>query len=269
MKNSSRMPGSPAARALRLPHAHHTGRAFIGTSGYVYRHWRGRFYPADLAVRGWLPFYAARFHTVELNSTFYRLPERRTFRAWRESVPERFVFAVKASRFMTHVKRLRAPAAPLARLLRRVRALDTALGPLLFQLPERFHFDAGRLDLLLRALARQRFVPRIRAVLEVRHASWLTGAALERLERSGVALCCSDWTECPVAGPLTAPFVYLRRHGAGRRYGGSYPEDALRRDADDIRAWLASGRDVYVYFNNDENAYAARDAARLIELVEH
>lgn len=243
------------------------GRLRVGTSGYVYPHWRERFYPPSLPARRWLEHYAASFDTVELNSTFYRLPRPRAFEQWRASVPEGFVFAVKASRFMTHVRRLRAPAAPLARLLRRARRLGPALGPVLFQLPGRFHHDPRRLEHLLRALDRQRLAPGLRAVLEVRHESWLAPAVLARLERASVALCLADWSELPVRDVVTADFVSVRRHGAGVRYGGRYAGASLAADARRIRAWLDGGRDVYVYFNNDQRAHAVRDALRLRALV--
>jgi uncharacterized protein YecE (DUF72 family) len=242
-------------------------RVLVGTSGYVYRHWRGRFYPLDLPARGWLGFYAAHFPTVELNSPFYRLPAAETFAAWRAAVPPDFVFAVKASRFLTHIRRLRDADEPVQRLLERARHLGPALGPVLFQLPGRFHADLDRLDGLLRALEAQRIVPGLRAVLEVRHPSWLGAPVLQRLRDAGVALCLGDWRELPVRDLLTAPFVYVRRHGAGRRYGGRYPDAALAEDAADIRRWVRGGRDVYVYFNNDERAHAVAGARRLAALA--
>lgn len=243
------------------------GRLFIGTSGYVYPHWRGLFYPEGLPQRRWLPFYAERFTTVELNNPFYRLPEAETFRAWREAVPKGFVFAVKASRFITHIKKLKDPEEPLETFLERARALKDALGPVLFQLSGNFRADLARLDGFLKALTRQRLVKGLRAVLEVRHPSWLEREVTDRLRKAGVALCLADWPELPVTGPVTADFVYLRRHGTGVRYGGSYPTTLLKADARQIRSWLRQGRDVYVYFNNDEAAFAVQDAQRLIELV--
>jgi len=240
-------------------------RWLVGTSGYVYRDWRRRFYPAALAARGWLPYYAATFDTVELNSPFYRLPRAATFRAWASAVPPGFVFAVKASRFLTHVKRLKAPGAPISLFLRRARGLGDALGPVLIQLPATYHVRLDRLDGLLRVLARR---PQIRWVLEVRHASWLIDAVFDRLTRANVALCLHDWREQPVTGPLTADFVYVRRHGTRRRYGGSYREAMLAADADRIDAWTRGGRDVYVYFNNDGRAAAVRNARRLTELLQ-
>ena len=240
------------------------GTAFVGTSGYVYGDWRGRFYPARLPAASWLAFYARRFATVELNRPFYRLPPRATFVAWRRAAPPGFVFAVKASRFLTHMKKLKDPAEPLARLLAAARGLGPALGPVLFQLPAHFHADVPRLEAFLAALRRQRRVPGLRAVLEVRDPSWLEPAVLARLEAAGVALCLADWRAVPVTGPLTADFVYVRRHGPP---GGSYSEAALRADARAVRAWLRDGRDVYVYFNNDGRAAAVRNSLRLSELL--
>jgi uncharacterized protein YecE (DUF72 family) len=243
------------------------GRLFLGTSGYVYPHWRRRFYPVGLPPRQWLPFYAEHFASVELNSPFYRLPEKAAFRAWRASVPADFVFAVKASRYLTHLKRLREPAPPLDRLLRRLRPLGPTLGPVLFQLPAQFHADVRRLRGLLNALDRQRHLPGLRAVLEVRHPSWLGPAVFDLLRKAGVALCLHDSRQQPVRGPTTADFVYIRRHGTSARYRGSYPPAALKADARRIRRWLADGRDAYVYFNNDGGGAAIRDARRLAALV--
>lgn len=242
----------------------HPGRVLIGTSGYVYKDWRRRFYPRELPAREWLPFYAASFRTVELNSPFYRLPRAATFRAWAAAVPAEFVFAVKASRFLTHIKRLREPGPPLTLLLGRAKRLGDARGPILFQLPERFHLNLERLDTFLAALARRKVRG---AVLEVRHASWLIDPVFARLAAANVALCLHDWKTQPVTGPVTADFVYVRRHGTRRRYGGSYDERMLREDAARVGSWAAEGRDVYVYFNNDGRAAAVRNARRLAHLV--
>ncbi len=242
------------------------GRVLIGTSGYVYGDWRGRFYPRTLPARDWLPFFASRFPTVELNSPFYRLPTAAVFRSWHHAVPRGFVFAVKTSRYLTHVKRLRDPAAPLRLFLSRARALGAELGPVLVQLPHMFHLNLERLDSLLAAVRRQRLVKRLRVALEVRHDSWLVPEVFERLRAANVALCLADWRDVPVTAPVTADFVYVRRHGYGRI--GSYPLRRLRADAAAIRGWRDAGRDVFVYFNNDWKAFAARNAARLATLVD-
>jgi uncharacterized protein YecE (DUF72 family) len=244
-----------------------SGRLRLGTSGYAYPHWRRVFYPVTLPARAWLPFYACHFDTVELNNPFYRLPAKAAFRGWRAAVPEDFVFAVKASRYLTHVRRLKSPRAPLDRLLRRVRPLGAALGPLLFQLPPQLRADPGRLATFLRALERQPHVRRSRVALEVRHASWLVPEIFDLLRKAGVALCLHDARAQPVTGPITTDFVYVRRHGPRAAYGGSYTDAALSADAGRIRAWLADGLDVYVYFNNDTGGAAIRDARRLRALL--
>ena len=243
------------------------GRLFVGTSGYVYPHWRGRFYPPGLPAREWLAFYARHFDTVELNNPFYRLPAKASFRTWRQSVPTQFVFSVKASRYLTHLKRLKAPRAPLDRLLRRVQPLGPTLGPVLFQLPPNFHADIPRLRAFLAALGRQPHVAGLRTALEVRHSSWLVADTFDLLHKAGVALCFHDARLHPVTAPVTAGFVYLRRHGTSGRYGGSYPEAGLRADARQIRRWLAHGLDVYAYFNNDRGGAAVRNARCLHGLL--
>jgi uncharacterized protein YecE (DUF72 family) len=243
------------------------GRAFIGTSGYVYAHWRRRWYPVDLPARDWLPFYARHFDTVELNNPFYRLPDARVFAAWRQVVPPGFTFAVKASRYLTHMRKLTDPADPLRRLLTRARRLGDTLGPVLFQLPGNFGANLPRVDRFLATLDRQRWVQHLRAVLEVRHPSWLEPAVFDRLREANVALCLADWRECPVRDVVTADFVYVRRHGWGRRYGGLYRERHLTADAADVARWRRQGLDVYVYFNNDGEGAAVKNALRLQELT--
>jgi uncharacterized protein YecE (DUF72 family) len=242
------------------------GRVRIGTSGYVYPHWRGTFYPRGLSPARWLDCYARHFDTVELNNPFYRLPTRASFAAWRRAAPAGFVFAVKASRYLTHMKRLKAVGAPLRRFLGRASALEGALGPVLLQLPPQFHANRDRLERLVGLLERQRVVAGLRVALEVRHPSWLTGDIFARLERAGICLCFHDARALPVHAPLTADFVYLRRHGAAG-HGGSYDGRALAADARAVRAWRRQGRDVYVYFNNDARGFAVRNALRLRGLL--
>jgi uncharacterized protein YecE (DUF72 family) len=243
------------------------GRLWIGTSGYVYQHWRGTVYPARVPARDWLAFYAGLFDTVELNNPFYRLPSRAAFAAWRVAVPAGVLFAVKASRYMTHLRRLREPRAPLDRLLRRVRPLGPTLGPVLFQLPPQLHADLPRLATFLRTLGRQPHVRGLRSALEVRHPSWLGPEMMDLLRKAGVALCLHDSRALEVTGPVTAEFVYLRRHGWPGRRHGAYPASALRADGRRIRRWLAEGLDVYVYFNNDGGGAAVRDALHLRRLL--
>ena len=237
---------------------------WIGTSGWQYRHWRDRLYERGLPTGRWFDRYAEAFETVELNVTFYRQPRPAVFEGWARRAPDGFLFAVKASRFLTHIKRLREPGPPLTLFLARAKGLGRTRGPILFQLPERFHLSLERLDGFLSALARRKIRD---AVLEVRHVSWLIEPVFERLANANVALCLHDWKLQPVTGPVTAGFVYVRRHGTRRRYGGSYTEGMLRQDAARVEAWAAEGKDVFVYYNNDGRAAAVRNARRLTELV--
>jgi uncharacterized protein YecE (DUF72 family) len=198
---------------------------------------------------------------VELNNPFYRLPEASTFRRWRETVPPDFCFAVKASRLITHLKRLRDPEEPLALFLERAGQLGPALGPVLFQLPPAFHADPGRLTAFLRALPRGH-----RWTIEFRHPSWQQAAIYQLLAHRKVALC------VPVGGRIqpelvtTAEFAYLRMH-AGAGPGGGFTDDQLRAWAGRVRGLRRAGKDVYVYFNNDWEGHAVRDAARLRALL--
>ena len=239
------------------------GRVRIGTSGWVYKHWRGRFYPEDLPSARWLEFYAARFDTVELNNPFYRQPSLAQFERWRRAVPAGFAYAVKLNRFITHIKRLDVDAATVARSYDTVAGLGPALAAILVQLPPGSKFDRERLDHFMRAVARRRR----RHALEPRDASWLTDDALAALRAHGVALCITDTPRWPSRVAVTAGFIYLRFHGPGRLYASAYDDDQLRGWAARIRAWRDEGRDVLAYFNNDERAYAPRDALRLRELV--
>jgi uncharacterized protein YecE (DUF72 family) len=236
------------------------GELRVGTSGYQYRHWRGSFYPGHLPVDRWFAYYAARFDTVEIDATFYGLPEAGVFDAWREQAPPGFRYALKYSRYATHWKHLASPEEALERFLERAERLRARLGPILVQLPPRWHADAARLDAFLRAAPR-----RHRYAVELRDASWLCEQVYAVLRRRGAALVIHDLLERH-PDLLTADFAYLRFHG--HRYGGSYPHQALAAQARRIRRWLRTGRDVYVYFNNDRGGHAPRNAADLRRYVE-
>jgi uncharacterized protein YecE (DUF72 family) len=238
------------------------GKIWIGTSGYVYRHWRkGVFYPAGLRAREELAFYATHFPTVELNNPFYRLPTAEMFQRWRDATPPGFQFAVKASRYITHVKRLRDVKAALALFLERAVELGPKLGPLLFQLPPNQPADIPRLSDFLALLPAH-----LHWVLEFRHPSWHTRQVYQLLSQHGVALC------IPVGGGLhpdritTAPFTYVRMH-RGQEPGGGFTAGELRSWASQTRALSEAGKHVYVYFNNDWEGYAVRDAATLQKLL--
>jgi len=235
----------------------------IGTSGWVYRHWRERFYPKGLPQTRWLEYYSERFDTVELNNPFYRQPARATFERWRRAAPETFVYAVKLNRYLTHMKRLDVDRAMIARSYDTMAGLGPKAAVVLVQLPARFRFDAERLARFFAAVAPRRK----RHALEPRDASWLTDEAITVLRERRVALCVIDTPRWPTRGAVTADFVYLRFHGQTRLYAGSYDEAALRDWAERIRSWRDQGLDVFAYFNNDEGGHAPRDALRLRELV--
>jgi uncharacterized protein YecE (DUF72 family) len=234
----------------------------LGTSGWQYRDWRGPFYPPSLPQRGWLEHFAGQFATVEVNNAFYRLPERDTFASWRAQTPADFVVAVKMSRYLTHIKRLRDPAEPVARFLDRAAGLGDRLGPVLLQLPPTLRADAELLDAVL-----ARFPDRVRVAVEPRHASWWSDPVRAVLERRGAALSWADRRGRPVT-PLwrTTDWGYLRMHE-----GAAQPHPRYGRAA--LRTWLRRltetfpGLPAYVYFNNDPGAAAIRDAEALGRLA--
>jgi uncharacterized protein YecE (DUF72 family) len=233
----------------------------IGTSGWQYRDWRGAFYPPKLAQRLWLEHYVQHFATVESNNAFYRLPELETFQKWRERTPDDFRWAVKASRFLTHIKRLREPEEPVGRLMERAVGLGTKLDTILLQLPPTLKADA---DLLRDCLAR--FPGGTRVAVEPRHDSWWTDEIRALLERYGAALCWADRDEEPVA-PLwrTTDWGYLRFHHGFEQW--RYRERTLRLWADRLAETWSAGEDVLVYFNNDPGCAAVIDAVAFAEEV--
>ncbi len=236
------------------------GRIRVGTSGYQYDHWRGVLYPEGLAQSRWLARYAELFATVEINATFYRLPTPVAVDRWRDETPEGFLFAVKASRYLTHVKRLRDAGPGLGRFFRPVRRLGPKLGPVLWQLPPQMKPDLDRLETFLRRLPGE-----VRHAFEFRNEAWYAEAVCALLDRHGAAFCEHDLVE---ARPprLTGGFRYLRFHGTTARYGGRYGRDALRRVAEDLGRWRRRG-DAYAYFNNDLGGCAVRDALDLLALL--
>jgi uncharacterized protein YecE (DUF72 family) len=239
------------------------GRARVGCSGWEYKHWRGDFYPAELPRTRWFEHYAARFDTVEINNSFYRLPERATFAAWSRRAPVRFVFAVKASRFLTHMKKLKDPEEPLDRLFSRMRALGRHLGPVLYQLPPGFKVNVDRFRHFIDALPRD-----ARHVVEFRDPSWYDREICRMLHQRGVALCLHDMPGSATGRERVGSFVYMRFHGADAKYGGGYSEERLRSWAEWLNAQRDDGCDVYAYFNNDIGGHAPRDAQMLRRVLE-
>ena len=217
----------------------------------------------DVPVSRWFEYYAQRFDTVEINNTFYRLPEAETFARWHERAPKEFLFAVKASRFLTHMKKLKDPEEPLERLFSRMRALRGHLGPVLYQLPPGWKLDHERLEHFLQALPAG-----VRHVLEFREPSWYADEVSSLLERYGVARCLHDMKGSATGQERRGPFVYVRFHGPGGTYSGGYSTDRLRRWADWMKEQRADGCDVFAYFNNDVGGHAPRDAVALRRLLE-
>ena len=230
----------------------------IGCSGWQYKHWRGDFYPAELPQARWFSHYALTFDTVEINNSFYRLPEADTFAKWREQAPRHFLYAVKASRFMTHMKKLKDPEDPIARFIENARHLGSRLGPILYQLPPRFPINLERLEHFLAALPTC-----YRHTIEFRDQSWYDDRVYALLRRHGVALCLHDM-EGSATGPLAVgPFIYVRFHHGTKRYGGRYSDARLETWAEWLAARYSEGLDVFAYFNNDTGGHAPRDAVRL------
>ena len=231
---------------------------YIGTSGWVYRHWREVFYPAKLAQSKWLEFYTRHFPTVEINNSFYRLPTEKAFSNWRQTSPEGFIYAVKVSRFITHIKRLRDVEEPIQTFLSRARLLKEKLGPLLYQLPPNMHRNDERLNSFLSLLPGE-----LRHVLEFRHESWLDEGVFDILRQHNVGLCVFDMPglSCPLLA--TADFAYIRFHGSSGLYYSCYTDEELEDWAKRISELAKSLDAVYIYFNNDAEGYAIQNAQLL------
>jgi uncharacterized protein YecE (DUF72 family) len=230
----------------------------IGASGWHYRSWVGQFYPHDAKPPSFLGHYTERFDCVEVNSTFYRLPQRKTVEAWRAQVPEGFLFAVKASRFITHMKKLKNPDEPIRRMFSVIDGFGATLGPILFQLPPGWRANVERLRDFLAALPKGR-----RYAFELRDESWLCDEVFEALSQANAAHVLYDFDGRQPPERVTADFVYVRLHGPGARYKGSYSSPALAAWRERAERWRRQGLDVFVFFDNDEEGYAAADAERL------
>lgn len=228
----------------------------VGTSGWQYSDWKGCLYPAGLPQSRWLEHYALRFQTVEINSTFYRLPERDTFEQWRDRTPEDFVFAVKASRYLTHMH-LREPAEPVARLMDHASGLGHKLGPVLMQLRDTHRIDLAALDAALAS-----FPAGTRVAFEPRHESWYCDATWELLARLDAAFCLTDTPMRTSPMQRTASWGYLRFHEGVSRPRPCYGVTALRQWSERLAALWSAEDDIYVYFNNDTYGCAVRDARR-------
>ena len=232
------------------------GRALVGTSGWQYDSWIGPFYSGQDHL---LHSYAKTFSTVEINSTFYGLPERNTVEEWLGEVPsEDFVFSVKASRYLTHMKKLKDPGEPLERFFDAIEPMGDRAEVILFQLPPRWKRNAERLEAFLQALPANR-----RYTFEFRDASWFHHEIYELLREHNAAFCIYHLADRLSPKEVTADFVYVRLHGAQGKYHGSYTNEQLAGWTGAVSAWRRTGRDVYVYFDNDQEAAAPKDASRL------
>jgi len=232
---------------------------YIGTSGFTYEHWYGRFYPEDLAQDERLRFYARRFNSVELNVTFYRMLNKKVFAKWDKETPKKFTFALKANRFITHIKRLKDCRAPIERFYESASPLKNKIKVVLWQLPPNLKPDLKVLKSFFRIISRRKY----KNALEVRNNLWLDEKVIALLKKYNVALCFADWPGLNIENPKTADFNYVRRHGAQGLYYGWYSRERLEGMRQMIRGYMKRGQDAFVYFNNDADAAAAHNALEL------
>ena len=237
----------------------------VGTSGWMYDHWAGRFYPDNLPKTRWFECYAKHFDTVELNVTYYRLPPEKTFLSWARKAPREFVFSVKGWGLITHRKKLRGVESNLRLFLSRVQLIGEHLGVVFFQTPPIMQKDLPRLEEFLKLL---KSYPEFRFAIEFRHSTWFDNEVEELLRSYRVGFVQFHHPELPCPRWVTSDFVYIRMHGKGILYGGAYEESDIRNLADYLTGLPEDVRDVYVYFNNDANAYAVFNALKLKELLE-
>ena len=242
---------------------------WIGTSGWNYPHWaNGVFYPRGLPVRDWLAFYATRFSAVEINSTFYRLPSPEVLRRWRDATPAPFRFTAKASRFITHMKKLADPKIHAARFLERISELSDKLAVVLFQLPPFWKFDRSRLIEFAQFLSRQNLAPGLRFAMEFRNPSWLVPDAFQILRDHRIALVHADTRGLSIPRTATSNFHYLRRHGSPNTGRCTYTRRKLNTDARWIQSQSIAERDVFCFFNNDAEGAGPLNAAQLIQEIQ-
>ncbi len=235
---------------------------WIGTSGYMYEWWKGVFYPQNIPKSKWFEFYQKTFNTVELNVTFYRLPKESAFEGWKNKAKKGFIFSIKGSRFITHIKRLKDVEDSLNLFMERAKLLKETLGPVLWQLPPQMKPYEKRLEEFLNLLKKTSHPLH---VIELRNREWVRKDILNEVARYGFTVCISDHPECTVEEVYEAPFLYIRRHGKGTLYGGSYKKKDLLKDAELIKSF--KGKDAYIYFNNDQNGYAVLNALELMKLL--
>ena len=236
--------------------------AYIGTSGWSYEHWREGFYPSDISNEKMLEFYLQQFNSVEINNSFYHLPAISTLESWRDAAPKGFLYSVKASRYITHMKKLKDPEKSTPELIRRIQHLGDTLGPVLFQLPPHWKFNVQRLNSFLQSLSRD-----YRYAFEFRDPTWITDQTYDLLARHKVAFCIYELNGYVSPRAVTSDFVYIRLHGPNGAYQGNYSHAMLTAWASDITGWRKQGYKVFCYFDNDQEGYAAKNAKSLGELL--
>jgi uncharacterized protein YecE (DUF72 family) len=238
------------------------GKLYVGTSGWNYKHWMGNFYPEDLKAKDWLRYYSQKLRTVEINNSFYRLPDVKTFKSWKDSTPENFLFSIKGSRYITHMKKLKDPEESTINFFARIKYLDKKLGVILFQLPPQWRFNQERLEEFLRSLPEK-----YKYTFEFRDQSWWNEKTLKLLKDHNCAFCIYELTGTVTPKEITADFIYVRLHGPGDKYQGCYREKELSDWAGIISDWQKNNKDVYIYFDNDDSGYAVQNAMELQEMI--
>lgn len=237
-------------------------RVWIGCSGFNYAHWKKVFYPEGLPQKKWLEYYSTIFSTVELNVTFYRLPKESSFDLWYNETPPDFIFSVKGSRYISHIKKMLDASGPLELFFKGALRLREKLGVVLWQFPPSFRIELDRFNDFLNLLQPYR----VRSAFEFRNETWITDEVISLCRQRNVALCTADWPPFVDALKPTADFVYIRRHGAAGAYQGCYSSDYLKSDSRTIRSYAGKGMDVYLYFNNDAKGCAPANARELMSM---
>jgi len=239
-----------------------TRNAYIGTSGWHYKHWIGPFYPAELPKKDLLKYYVQFFSTTEINNSFYKLPSQNTFQNWAEQVPENFTFSVKANRYITHMKKLKNSKEALNRFMEGIKPIGNHIGPILFQLPPRWRCNPQRLSLFLEGLP-----PENQYVFEFRDSSWWNEAVYDLLKDYGAAFCIFELAGLLSPMISTTDFIYIRLHGPNDAYQSLYSEEVLQEWADKIAKWIQQQKTVYCYFDNDQEGFAIKNALRLKKII--
>ncbi|MBD3345241.1 MAG: DUF72 domain-containing protein [Chitinivibrionales bacterium] len=235
----------------------------IGTSGWHYKHWTGPFYPEKMKTGDMLKFYLQHFSTVEINNSFYKLPEEKTLKQWASLVPAGFEFAVKASRYITHVKKLKDPEEPVNTFMSRIEVLGDKLGPVLFQLPPSWKVNLERLESFCKVLPGG-----FSYAFEFRNPTWFDDSVIEILNEYNASFCIYDIEGRTSPSHLVGPIRYIRLHGPDGKYQGSYSKQQLRKWANLLSSWREQGRKAYCYFDNDQNGYAPHNALTLMEMLQ-